>query len=912
MSRRKQKWLSYPKAIAVMAVLCTFVMIKFQTPSKHTKTSNKKASRKIVHKVKQATLGTRPLESANVKTEDIKQPASSSLKEFKLCADTLTQLGKERDRSVFLYERGVVKAQKIKKTSQSKIKKIKIAKAVTKPARRTKAQLKKTLSERVLQYLESSELDTQDAVDNPAPLDEIAHQSFQEPVQSEAYDSNPLVAMVSLSNLLDPILPFQIEKPLQVRESLFQKISFSDLDESLLFLREMEDHLESSQLPKQRLAWSKLTEFPPVVSKEMIEPQKALQVTENEKSLEEIKETQADVPEPAVENKKASSVVTEERTNNPPLNSEPALMPKRTRLGPSMASASSLVEETFGEAMSVANLKPLNTQAAIVSKKAETLQVNSQAEQADDESSDHSRGGTFFGELSVDNATLSWLESQKGHIELSLHREGSKDPQDTIFLMDYQFPASGSRFELEGDGLRGRYRLIAGVYIPNSAIPVAQIPYAKLISNENYKEKIQLVINKNTFSGAKSRAASQIVHDFVPLNLTLFDGAPSNYRKPKVLKAGEVSIVGMSELGKFPVDSEGNIRIPQVPVASELVIEARAPGYYPTRQIIPIFSSAAYAPIYLVEKDKVDVVTQYFTKRPQQSEKSVVLGRIYDLKTRTPQAGESLSLSHRKGSAVYFGALPDLNSKTTLDTGLFGFYNVEPSIRTLNRERGQYSLLLNMKPNFGYFVEFGRGGARDFKGGLTDPFLRKEVFGSVQLVGSSSESVETQSNGRFKFEQVDLPPGVLTFEAYAEGYPRTWFTVPWSVRESIKEHSFYMMERDLIKESANRIARMRHEKNTGVIVGGAHTSLFRSNRTQLRVLLMDSAGLPVAIEHGPFSLTQVPETKAGFRLSPKDPGFAFYNLTPGEYLLKMLDDRQRVVKCHVIRVGVERVSVVVN
>jgi hypothetical protein len=75
---------------------------------------------------------------------------------------------------------------------------------------------------------------------------------------------------------------------------------------------------------------------------------------------------------------------------------------------------------------------------------------------------------------------------------------------------------------------------------------------------------------------------------------------------------------------------------------------------------------------------------------------------------------------------------------------------------------------------------------------------------------------------------------------------------------------------------------------------------------------MDPSGLPVSLEHGPFSLTQVLRMKDGYTLSAKDPGFAFYNLSPGEYLLKMIDESQRTIRAHVIRVGVERVSVVVN
>jgi hypothetical protein len=47
-------------------------------------------------------------------------------------------------------------------------------------------------------------------------------------------------------------------------------------------------------------------------------------------------------------------------------------------------------------------------------------------------------------------------------------------------------------------------------------------------------------------------------------------------------------------------------------------------------------------------------------------------------------------------------------------------------------------------------------------------------------------------------------------------------------------------------------------------------------------------------------------------LTAADPGFSFFNLPPGEYLLKMTDETGKTFRAHVVRVGVERVSVLVN
>jgi hypothetical protein len=543
-----------------------------------------------------------------------------------------------------------------------------------------------------------------------------------------------------------------------VRESLFQKISFADLEESLQNIKKSEvKRVSDIQSPKAKMAWAKITDIPKVAQLRDIQNNFEIEKPKTDSVLEEISDSQISKLAPEVERtqNEAESKQQEKRQADQELGQPMAgglklESPPKLELRPKLASVGDDLENTFEKTVQLAKSKILNTQVNTVEPVSESRGVNNQKDPSEEDSSDHSSGGVFYGELQVDDSAINWLNSQKGHIELFLNRVGSKDPQDTVFLMDYQFPGSGNQFEFDGTGMKGKYRLVAGVYTPASAVPVAQVMYSKVISSENYKEKIKFEVSHTAISTAPGRSESQRLSETVPLNVTLFDGAPGSYRSPKTLKAGEVTVVGYPELGRFPVDKEGNIRIPSVPVASELLVEARAPGYYPTRQIVPIFSTAAYAPLYLIQKDKVEVVTQFFTKKPQQAEKSVVMGRVYDIKSRSPLAGETLSLSHRKGSAVYFGALPDINQKTTLDTGLFGFYNVEPSIRSIARSIDKHSLLLTLLPDYGYFVELGRGGSRDLVGSLTDPFLRKPVFGSLQLVGDSKEAEATEWGHYFR------------------------------------------------------------------------------------------------------------------------------------------------------------------
>ncbi len=912
-------------------------MVKFQEPRQKTfsKKGTKISSRKITTaslqnriveqpKIEQPAIEPSQKVQAPVNILSISNSSKVNAESKNRCLSSFSKLGgtPSINKAELLGREPEILATVAKKSSK------KVSKPIHPRIKKAKNKIERiAMPKWIEEDLDNPELNSQNALDNPSPLDELAQQSFKEDFQEGNTTIDPLMAAVQWQYFEDPSFPFEKERPLYVTESVFQRMPFDDLRNKLNVLKSSEDTVQMGvEAPKATLAWSQTLEGHELVLSEIRKTKAQDQNSEgneysstnknlgiNDLRNEIILPASSKIGEVLAEaNFEVKNGINKDEVNNILVNpSKRSTQDLKGSLGPLLASPVDLGLDK-GATTQSSEAKALTTiHNSIVNSTVLESKESSQNEK-DEESNESSTGGIIYGEINADDATLSWLKARKGHVELYLNRVGSKDPQDAIYLLDYQFPNSGRSFEIDGTGIKGKYYLVAGIYVPDSAVPIAQISYPRPISAENYREKIHLNIQKDAIVERPGRDEAQRNGVTVSLALTLFDGAPANYRKPKTVKDGEITVVGFPELGKYKTDKEGNVRIGNVPAASELIIEAKAPGYFPTRHTVPIFSTVAYSPIYLVEKDKVEVVSHYFTKRPQQIEKSMVMGRIYDIKTRTPLAGETLSLSQRKGSAVYFGALPDISGNATLDTGLFGFYNVEPSIRAISRSSNRHSQLLNMEPGYGYFVEFGRGGSRNLLGQLVDPFSGRNIWGSVQLVGDSQEPEATTEIGKFKIPELDLSPGVVTLEAYAEGYPRTWFTIPWTSRETEKEKIFYMMERDLIRESAIRIARVRHEKNTGVIVGGAHPAFFKKGRNRIGILLLNSKGQPVSEEHGPFSLNQIPKHQGSFVITPKSSGFTFFNLSPGEYILKMMDPSGRAFRAHVVRVGVERVSIVVN
>jgi hypothetical protein len=517
-------------------------------------------------------------------------------------------------------------------------------------------------------------------------------------------------------------------------------------------------------------------------------------------------------------------------------------------------------------------------------------------------------GGVAFGELEIDDDILDWLENRQGHIELYLHPTKSRDPQDTIFL-NYQYPEE--EFQIDTRGLEGEYRLMASLFAKNEKTPVAQVTHVQTVSAQNYKRKIRFRISRAVINQMSARKITHV--GGVLLSATVFEGGSGDYRAPKPIAGATVSLVGLGEHPLYQADAEGNVRIDKVPAHSEVLVRVSAPGYHPTLVTIPTFEADVYSPIYLLSRTSVSAITRYFGAAAQQPSHATVLGRVFDPVKRTPKEDQQFSLSFRKTGPLYFGSLPDPALKSTSQSGLFGFFNLAPSFRSLGRgESAARSFLMNLLPDFGYYVELGRGGMGRLRAKLFDPFQGELPTAKISVVGEPDFETQTASGGFFEIPRLDLPPGVLTVEIQAEDYPRTWHTIPWNVRYQSRMRRLYMMENQIVKDGAASVAKVAQQPGKGIVVGGAETSFFKGVRHCVTVFLVSSDGKGMAKEHGPFPLDRPQASNGALCLSEKSPGFSFFNVPAGEYLLKWVNRKGFAFRTHVVRVGQDRVSVVVN
>ncbi len=517
--------------------------------------------------------------------------------------------------------------------------------------------------------------------------------------------------------------------------------------------------------------------------------------------------------------------------------------------------------------------------------------------------SGQSRGGMALGELEIDDDVTEWLDSKQGHIELYLRPARSRDPQDILFL-SYQYPEE--RFEIDLRGLQGEYRLIASLFGKNDKTPIAQVVHPQIISAELYKKAIHFPINRAVINKMSARKVTHV--GGILLTATVFEGAVGDYRAPKPIPGAVVTLVGLGEHGTHLADAEGNVRLEKIPAHSEVLVRVSAPGYHPTSVVVPTFDGDVYTTLYLLNRN-----TQYLSPKGQEPAQAVVFGRVFDPVRRTPMEDQSFGLTFHKNPPLYFGEMPDPALKATAKSGLFAFFNLAPSFRALTRlEASARSVLINLLPDFGYYVELGRGGMGKLRGKLFDPFHGQPANAKVTVVGEPNFSTETISGGRFEIPRIDLPPGLITLEVEAEDYPKTWHTIPWNVRYQNEVRRLYMMENQLLKDGAASAAKVSLAPGKGSVVGGAEPSFFGGIRQCVTVFLVAADGRVLSNEHGPFPLHQAKSSNGPLCLKVEDSGFSFFNVPPGEYLLKWVNGKGFAFRTHVVRVGQDRVSVVVN
>lgn len=763
-----------------------------------------------------------------------------------------------------------------------------------------------------------------------SPLDELAVVGFTEAGDLQNFDSNALLSSIQIDESLTPNV-FPLEQRLLVKEGEIQENLFPELTEKLTTLKsepltvvaapskkipvntqaavqEIKNGAQDILLAKAEPRTLKLEEAAGTTTTES----NSITTSPEEPAVEKSdpnETTELEDDEPIVAHAPSLTPSKQGTSVSPELNSQtksmmPSLQPMTAAVGPSITVTSQ--SKTAVVTTRERNIIGLPNTSETTKGKADKGAFGQRG--PIEEPTEDSDPGTFKGRLFIDKGLQHWLDTNNGHVELYLHQEGSKDPQDTTYI-DYE--PGDEDFEFESEGMEGKYQLIAAIYSGKEISAVAQLKYPKSISTANYRELIQFDLTNGDFQRNVAAEYGRVAGTPLVLTLTVFEGAPGNYRKSAPVANATATVIGHSEFGKFQSDAEGSLRIQGITSRSEFIIEVSAPGFYPTRKTVPVFDSNAYSAVYLLAKDKVESVTKYFTKHDQKEEKALVMGRVYDPKTRAPLKDEQLFLSFRRGPATYFDALPNLSLKATTSTGLFGFYNIEPSFRTLQRSSGKHSELVSTLPGYGYYVELGRGGAKQVLGKLLDPFLNQGVAAKVSLLGDENNAIAAAEDGTFAIPAVDLPPGVLTLEISAENYPPVWQTIPWNTREAERSRTLFMLEKEMLTES-RKVNRVALENGRGTIVGGAEASFFDKGRKCVGVQLLDSNGVQTSREFGPFPIAGARNAAKGFCLSQKAPGFAFFNVPSGEYLIKWLDEKHNTFRTHVIRVGVNRTSVLVN
>ena len=623
--------------------------------------------------------------------------------------------------------------------------------------------------------------------------------------------------------------------------------------------------------------------------------------------VESAPETQESIPSPAVSSSDTapSSDVDEAKsvTTQPPETEEPART-VTNQFNPLQAAPSDvrgLVEsgkKLLGEVQN--KLIPNPTRSKDANKNAvpgvETLPVTTQPV------------GKIYGKLTLDPGLRDWVDSSRGHVELKLHRANSSEPQDTFFV-DYRYPERD--FSWDGREVRGNYQLVATFFKPDQSVAVAQVTYPQVLNDQTAKQMIVFHIKKDQVdeSVRSSRASHQ---RSIVLSGTVFEAASGDHQNAKTITNAEIDLVGMPDKGTFKVDSMGSFRIPGVTSHSEYILSVRAPGYYPTEVIVPTFQTSGYVSVHLVSKDKVDSITRFFTKKPQSEQKSIIMGKVFNPNSRSPVEGEEVLLSGRKGRPLYFGVFPDPTLKSTTETGLFAYLNVEPGFRSVGRARSTAWDLMGTKPNYAYYLETGRGGTGTLKGVIKDPYQNQRVVGLVKIVGSPYRA-ETNEKGEFEIPEIDLAPGLITLEVEAKDYPTSWHNLSWSPRDGRKFHTLYLPEGDLIEEARQSVARIGKEAHSGMLFGGAEKRFFQNQKSCVTVSLETGDGTQVSDQHGPYPLSEKEfDGSKPLCLSSQRPGFSFYNLNPGQYLLEWKSQSGTVLRSHVVRVGSDRVTILVN
>lgn len=526
----------------------------------------------------------------------------------------------------------------------------------------------------------------------------------------------------------------------------------------------------------------------------------------------------------------------------------------------------------------------------------------------------------LMGKFYASDALAQWLEAEKAHVELYLQPVGTRDPQGTRYL-SFQYPQQ--KFRDEAKALRGRYRLVAGIFRRQDIdLPYGEIAYRDEINAGSAKTQIKFFADLKDIQVTAQSSGSHRRH--VAVSLSLFEGAAGEYRAPKPLAGVEVQAIGFPEYGTLRTDAEGNLTLAAVPNHSQIVLEFRTKGYFRTQRTVPIFGADVHVPVFMVSKEKVDVLTRALVGIRQVAGLATVMGRVFDPESRNPLEGEAFEMADQPARAGnYFGLLVDALLPRTTALGFYSYFNVAENFRYLARpDSDKRTFRLNVRPGSGYYVELGRGGMSSFRGRLVDPNAPRLPEARITLVGDTKFETFTNQDGTFEIPGIDFPSGVIAIDVQADGYPLTRHTIPWNPRQAASVRDLFMVQSRFVDESIASSQNADFGPNpsqardgqVGNLVGGAYGGLFEGLKGScLRVELWSVDGARrVESAYGPFPFRGSLAPQESLCLTPQRPGFNYLNLPPGEYLLKWKDDAGHPAGSRSVHIGMGRDSIAVN
>ncbi len=488
---------------------------------------------------------------------------------------------------------------------------------------------------------------------------------------------------------------------------------------------------------------------------------------------------------------------------------------------------------------------------------------------------------TLFGRITVDRDVVDFLQSRRASLEYFLVPVQGNQRKDLIPLA--RFPED--QFEFEAAQLEGAYRLVALAFAPESSDHIGRAVYESEITSSNAKQNIRFnVALRDLLAGGMKEVADRAT---VPVTLSIFKGASSEYRQSTPVAGAKIQIAGLPELGEFYTDEHGDVLgFPEMPIHSRILLVVSAGDkFLPTTQVVSVGTRDPAERVFLIEKTQADLISNLVPNATPDNRTAVVMGRVYDPSTFTPLAGQQVSIQgHDAGKLGYFGLGSDEFEPVTQSEGYFSLFKVVPGFVALTRPKTDLrTFVWRARPGTGYYVELGKLGTQSLKGQVEDFFTRSPLEQvEVNLVGDDAIA-STLENGKFSIPGIEAPSGRLTMELKRVEYPIVWHTAAFNPLDRLRPRRYPMISTDDVNAILFQHRAPKWIHSTGMIVGRALSSLFdKAGEEILEVEVRTPSGKGVPSTMGPFP---VKGSQPAQGLTRDRSAFAYWNLIPGEYVV---------------------------